>query len=117
MNNQVELHPRLGRRLLRDFCKRYDIAVTAWSPLMQGKVGQLPELAQIGNRHGKTPAQVALRWNLQSGVITIPKSVKRHRLEENAGLFDFALTPDEMAAIDGLDRDERIGPDPDNFSF
>jgi methylglyoxal/glyoxal reductase len=117
MNNQFEHHPRLGRTALRDFCAENKITVTAWSPLMQGKVGQVLELVKIGEKYRKTPAQVALRWNIQSGVITIPKSVKRERLIENANIYDFALTPDEMRQVDALDRDERIGPDPDHITF
>jgi diketogulonate reductase-like aldo/keto reductase len=84
---------------------------------MRGEIARVPELAEIGRRHGKTPAQVVLRWDVQHGVVAIPKSTRRERIEENAGIFDFELTPDEMATIDGLDQGRRIGPDPDNFNF
>lgn len=82
---------------------------------MRGKVDEISELVEIGAKHGKTPAQVALRWDLQHGVVTIPKSVRRERIISNADIFDFALTPDEMRSIDALDRGERLGPDPSTF--
>lgn len=116
--NQIEFHPYLQSRALLDFCRARQIRVEAWSPLQRG--GSLladPVVVQIAKAHGKTPAQVVLRWDLQNGVITIPKSVKPARLAENADIFDFALTAPEMAAIDALDRNERCGPDPMNFAF
>jgi diketogulonate reductase-like aldo/keto reductase len=84
---------------------------------MQGKVGQIRELREIGQRHGKTPAQVVLRWDIQHGVVTIPKSSHRERVAENAAIFDFELTPEEMARIDALDQHKRVGADPENFNF
>ena len=87
------------------------------SPLMQGKVLDLREVAAIASRHGRTISQVVLRWNIQKGVVTIPKSVRRERIEENAQIFDFELTEEDMQQIDALDRNERIGPDPDNVNF
>jgi methylglyoxal/glyoxal reductase len=117
MVNQVEMHPRLVQPELMAFCREKGIAQEAWSPLMKGKVGHVPQIQEIAQRHGKTAAQVALRWNVQHGVVTIPKSVKRERLVENAAIFDFHLSAQEMAAIDALDRHDRVGPDPDNFSF
>ncbi len=117
MVNQVEFHPRLRRQSLMDYCAAKRIQFEAWSPLMQGRFKELNELAPIAARHGKTVPQVILRWNLQHGVVTIPKSVHRSRIEENGSIFDFELSEDEMASIDALDRNERIGPDPDNFSF
>ena len=117
MVNQVEMHPRLVQSELMAFCRENRIVQEAWSPLMKGKVGQIPQIQETAKHHGKTAAQVALRWNIQHGVVTIPKSVKRERLVENAGIFDFQLTAQEMATIDALDKHERVGPDPDNFSF
>lgn len=114
--NQVEFHPLLGQRELRSFCKKHGIQLEAWSPLMQGHLDQ-PVLVEIGRKHGKSPAQVVLRWDLQSGVVTIPKSVHKERIIENAAIFDFELTADEMAQIDVLNRNKRFGPDPDNFNF
>lgn len=116
--NQIEFHPYLQSRPLVEFCRTKGIRVEAWSPLAQGggllQDGALREIAQ---RRGKTVAQVVLRWEVQSGVITIPKSTRARRLAENAGIFDFALSQDEMAAIDALDRNERVGADPLNFGF
>lgn len=116
-NNQVELHPRLVQPDLMKFCQARGITQTAWSPLMKGKVNDIPELVQIGACHGKTPVQVALRWNVQHGIVTIPKSVRPERLRENACIFDFELSPEEMRTIDSLDRNERVGAHPDHFTF
>ena len=117
MVNQVEFHPRLAQRDLVDFCRQNNVVQEAWSPLMKGRVAEIPVIREVARRHGKTPAQVVLRWNLQRGFVTIPKSVRRERLEENAALYDFQLAADDVAAIDALDRGERIGADPDNFTF
>ena len=117
MVNQVEFHPRLVPRDLMQLCRARGIVQQAWSPIMRGRVNDIPELRQIAGKHGKTVAQVVLRWDLQHGVVTIPKSVRKERLAENAGVFDFELSADEMSRIDSLDRGERTGADPDNFSF
>ncbi|MGP1909905.1 aldo/keto reductase [Metabacillus sp. JX24] len=117
MVNQVEYHPRLTQKELHAFCKENSIQLEAWSPLMQGKLLDDETLTEIAEKHGKSVAQVILRWDLQNGVITIPKSVKEHRIYDNAAIFDFELTQEEMERIDGLNRDERVGPDPDNFDF
>jgi methylglyoxal/glyoxal reductase len=117
MVNQIEYHPHLSQKPLLAFCKRMGIQPEAWSPLAQGRLTDHPALADIGDRYGKTPSQVILRWDLQNGVVTIPKSIREERLRENADLFDFALTAEEMAAIDALNLDQRVGPDPDNFNF
>ena len=113
---QVEHHPRLQQPELRGFCKESGITMQAWAPIMRGAVAQIPEVVEISRAHGKTPAQVTLRWILQHGVTTIPKSVHRERIVENAGLYDFELTGVEMATIDSLDRGERLGRDPDSFA-
>ncbi|MDX8291209.1 aldo/keto reductase [Metabacillus indicus] len=117
MVNQVEYHPRLTQKELHAFCKENSIQLEAWSPLMQGKLLDDATLTEIAEKHGKSVAQVILRWDLQNGVVTIPKSVKEHRIYDNAAIFDFELTQEEMERIDGLNRDERVGPDPDNFDF
>jgi methylglyoxal/glyoxal reductase len=117
MVNQVEFHPRLVQADLLEFCRQQGIVQEAWSPLMKGKAAEVPLLREMAEKYRKTPSQVVLRWDLQHGVVTIPKSVRRERLRENADLFDFELAPDEMAKIDALDRGERIGADPDHFSF
>jgi diketogulonate reductase-like aldo/keto reductase len=117
MVNQVEFHPRLVQPQLVDYCRRNGIVQEAWSPLMKGKVAAVPQLRKLAAKYGKTEAQVVLRWDLQRGIVMIPKSVRRERLAENADLFDFEVTPDDMASIDALDRGERLGADPDDFSF
>ncbi|WP_256757690.1 aldo/keto reductase [Cohnella sp. WQ 127256] len=117
MVDQMEHHPRLTQKELQAFCKENGIQFEAWSPLMQGQLLDNTELKEIGNKYGKSIAQVILRWNLQSGVVTIPKSTKEHRIIENASIFDFELTKEDMQQIDGLNQNLRVGPDPDNFDF
>lgn len=114
--NQVEFHPFLVQKELRSFCKEHKIQFEAWSPIMHGHLN-LIDLSEISKKYGKTPAQVVLRWDLQHEVVTIPKSVHENRIVENAGIFDFELTTDEMAYIDSLDQHRRFGGDPDNFDF
>jgi diketogulonate reductase-like aldo/keto reductase len=113
MVNQVEFHPHLTLKDLRAFCQQEGIQLEAWSPLKQGQLLDDSTLNEIGAKYGKTAAQVILRWDLQSGVVTIPKSIKEQRIIENANIFDFELTAEEMARIDGLNKDERVGSDPD----
>jgi methylglyoxal/glyoxal reductase len=115
--NQIEFHPRLVQQSLLDFCAGKKIQVEAWSPLMQGGVFKIEVLQQLAGKYGKSVAQVVLRWNLQKDVITIPKSANLLRIKENANIFDFTITPEDMAAIDQLDKHQRVGADPDNFSF
>lgn len=117
MINQVEFHPRLTQKEVRAFCKEHGIQMEAWSPLMQGELLDNEVLKGIAEKHGKSVAQIILRWDVQHGVVTIPKSTKEQRIIENAALFDFELTEDEMNQIDGLNEDRRVGPDPDNFDF
>lgn len=117
MVNQVELHPYLTQEPLRAFCAQNNIAVTAWSPLGRGGVLTDDTLVKIGEAHGKSAAQVTLRWHLQSDIIVIPKSVKPSRIEENANIFDFELSSSEMQAINELNRNQRFGQNPENFHF
>lgn len=116
MVNQVEFHPHLDQKSLRDYCKKHSIQIEAWSPLKQGELLDDPTLKKIADKHGKTTAQVIIRWDLQSEVITIPKSVKEHRIVANAAVFDFELSQNDMDMINGLNKDERVGPDPDTFN-
>ncbi|WP_088102050.1 aldo/keto reductase [Halalkalibacter urbisdiaboli] len=116
MVNQVEYHPRLTQKELHEFCKRHQIQLEAWSPLMQGGLLEEPTLVEIANKYNKSTAQVIIRWDYQNEVVTIPKSVKAHRIVENADIFDFELTAEEIANIDALNQDKRIGPDPDEFN-
>ncbi|HDR6277932.1 MULTISPECIES: aldo/keto reductase [Bacillus cereus group] len=117
MINQVEYHPRLTQKELQAFCKEQGIQMEAWSPLMQGQLLDNETLQEIAEKHGKTTAQVILRWDLQNGVITIPKSTKEHRIIANADVFNFELTKEDMEKIDALNENHRVGPDPDNFDF
>ncbi|QKG83789.1 aldo/keto reductase [Kroppenstedtia pulmonis] len=115
--NQVEYHPRLTQKELHRFCRENGIQLEAWSPLMRGEILKEETLVKIAANHGKTPAQVILRWDLQHGVVTIPKSVRPERIEQNADIFDFELSQEEMEKIDALNQNHRIGPDPDHFDF
>ncbi|MGO4108752.1 aldo/keto reductase [Paenibacillus sp. YAF4_2] len=117
MVDQVEYHPLLAQNDLRAFTRENNIQLEAWSPLMQGGLLDHPVLTEIASRHGKSVAQVILRWDLQNGVVTIPKSIKEARIIENGNVFDFELSADEIAQIDALNEDKRVGPDPDNFDF
>ncbi|MDQ0192429.1 aldo/keto reductase [Paenibacillus wynnii] len=117
MVNQVELHPYLNQQELIRFCKDHDIQMEAWSPLMQGQLFDQPILNEIATKHGKSVAQVIIRWDLQHGIVTIPKSTKEHRIIENADVFNFRLSDEEMTRIDSLHQNHRVGPDPDNFDF
>lgn len=117
MVNQVEYHPRLTQKELQSFCKEHGIQLEAWSPLMQGELLDHQILKDIANKYDKSIAQVILRWDLQNGVVTIPKSTKEHRIVENATVFDFELTEEDMKRIDDLNQNYRVGPDPDNFDF
>jgi diketogulonate reductase-like aldo/keto reductase len=117
MVNQVEYHPRLTQKQVQTFCQEHGIQLEAWSPLMQGQLLNNEVLAEIATKYNKSVAQVILRWDLQNGVVTIPKSTKEHRIIENANVFDFELTKEDMERIDDLNQNHRVGPDPDNFDF
>ncbi|SEB20804.1 Aldo/keto reductase [Thalassobacillus cyri] len=119
MVNQIELHPELHQQQTREFCKANDIQLVAWSPLARGKYLDAPVLKELAEKYDKTPAQVILRWDYQSGIVTIPKSVKKERQQENADIFDFELTDEEIKRIDELDLGEegRNGPHPDEFDY
>ncbi len=117
MVNQIEFHPLLSQIDLRSYCKENGIQIESWSPLMQGKLLDNQLLIEIGDKYNKTPAQIILRWNIQNQVVTIPKSVKEHRIVENADIFDFELTTEDVNRINGLNRNKRIGADPDNRTY
>ncbi len=115
--NQIECHPYLTQAEMKEFCAKNEIFVEAWSPLHQGgEVLQDEVVAKIAEAHGKTPAQVVLRWHLQNNSIVIPKSVTPSRIEENFNVFDFELSADEITAINNLNRNERKGPKPSEFN-
>ncbi len=116
--NQIELHPLLQQKATRAYCIDHGIAVESYSPLMRaGEALEHPVITTLAQKYEKTPAQVILRWHVQSGLIVIPKSVTPERIRENIALFDFALEENDMDAIDGMDRGQRIGSDPDTASF
>jgi len=122
--NQIELHPRLTQKPLLKACADHGIAPQSWSPLGGIRPGEQregmlkePVLVAIGKKYGKSAAQVILRWNIDLGIVAIPKSVTPSRIAENIDIFDFELTKDDIAAIDAINIDARFGPDPDNFGF
>jgi len=117
MLNQYEFHPELVQPELLHFCKQNQIQPQAWRPLMNGRVGEIKLLQELGGKYQKSPVQIVLRWDIQKGVITIPKSVHAHRIIHNADIFDFEISPQDMDKIDGLDKHARMGADPDNFKF
>jgi 2,5-diketo-D-gluconate reductase A len=114
--NQVELHPALQQHAVTVFNAAQGIATEAWSPLAQGALLADPAITEIAARHGKTPAQIILRWHLQQGRIVIPKSVTPARIRENLEVFDFDLTEADLAAVNVLERNGRTGPDPATFN-
>jgi diketogulonate reductase-like aldo/keto reductase len=116
--NQIELHPHLQQHAARAYHTRQGIATEAWSPLGQGKgLLEVPALVAISRKHGRTPAQIVLRWHLQLGNLVIPKSVTPSRIKENIEVFDFSLDVEDMAAISALDEGRRLGPDPATFNM
>ncbi|MCF3961350.1 aldo/keto reductase [Streptomyces fuscigenes] len=114
--NQVELHPGLQQRAVREFGARHGIVTEAWSPLAQGALLAEDTVTAVAERHGRTPAQVVLRWHLQSGNVVIPKSVTPERIRQNLDVFGFELSEADMDALAALDRGMRTGPDPDTFN-
>jgi 2,5-diketo-D-gluconate reductase A len=115
--NQIEVHPFLTNDEARAANAEHGIATEAWSPIAQGLVLDNPVIGGIATEHGKTPAQVVLRWHVQRGDIVFPKSVTRSRVEENFDIFDFELSDSEVGFISALNKDERTGPNPDEFNY
>ncbi|AKN30367.1 glyoxal reductase [Clostridium carboxidivorans P7] len=112
MVNQVEFHPYLVQNNLIEFCKKHNIQLEAWSPLMRGKVFEIPLLKELSNKYKKTISQIVLRWDLQMGIVTIPKSTSPSRIKENADLFDFEISKEDIDKIKKLNINFRIGMDP-----
>ncbi|MGY3205269.1 aldo/keto reductase [Streptomyces sp. TE5632] len=111
--DQIELHPHLQQRAAREYHAQQGIATEAWSPLGQGKgLLEVPAIVAIAQKHGRTPAQVVLRWHIQLGNVVIPKSVTPSRIKENIDVFGFSLDTEDLAAISALDEGRRLGPDP-----
>lgn len=115
--NQIEFHPHLTQEEVRAFCKEKGIQAEAWSPLMNGSLLEESLIQQLASKYGKTPAQIVLRYDVQHGVVTIPKTMTPARMTENLTVFDFALTEKEMAQLDALNDGLRCGPDPEKFNF
>lgn len=114
--NQFECNPYLTRRELRRYCKEHGIVSEAWSPLGRGAAFDEPVLKELADKYGKTAAQIILRYDIQNDIVTIPKSVKDERIQQNADVFDFELSAEEIEKIDSLNRDEMHG-NPDNVDF
>lgn len=115
--NQVEFHPELIQPDLLEYCKNKGIQMEAWSPIMKGKVNDIPLIQELAAKYGKTPVQIVLRWDIQKGVVTIPKSVTPERIISNADIFDFELNTEDINKIDRLDKNARIGGHPDFITF
>lgn len=115
--NQVEFHPYLFLPDLLEFCKAHDIQLEAWSPLAKGQVAADPRIQKLAEKYQRTPAQIVLRWDLQHGIVTIPKSTHAERIAENTRIFDFELSAADMQALDAMNEGRRTGPDPDNVNF
>jgi diketogulonate reductase-like aldo/keto reductase len=113
--NQVEFHPFLYQEDLLEYCTRRNIFLEAWSPLTRARYLDQEVITEIARAHGRTPAQVLLRWDLQHRVITIPRSTSEEHIRENGQIFDFELSDEEMKRLDGLNNGTRVGPDPDTF--
>ncbi|MDS0980054.1 aldo/keto reductase [Staphylococcus hominis] len=113
--NQVEFHPYFTQEKLRKYLEAQNIYMESWSPFMNAQILNDGTLNEIGKEVNKTAAQVIIKWNMQHNVVVIPKSVTSSRIEENIDVFDFELSADQMKRIDDLNKDQRIGPDPDTF--
>ncbi|MFB4163606.1 aldo/keto reductase [Alteribacillus sp. JSM 102045] len=117
MVNQVEFHPRLFQKGLLEYCQNHDIQLEAWRPLGKGDLLGEDVVTRIAEKHGKTPAQVLIRWCLENKVVTIPKSVTPERIKSNADVFDFSLDTEDLQAIDGMNENQRYGYHPDDFPY
>ena len=113
--NQVECHPYFQQTKLHTYCKEKGIIMQAWGPLAQGKIFGDKELEKLAAKYGKTVAQFVIRWELQSGITTIPKSINQDRIVSNADVFDFEIDQNDMEAMKKFDTGTRIGPDPHDF--
>lgn len=117
MVDQVELHPYLQQPELQEYCATAGIVLQAWAPVMRGRVAEVPEIIAIAERHGVSPYQVSIRWVLQQGMSAIPKSVHPDRVRENADVFGFDLSAEEMAVMASLDQGLRVGRHPDSWGL
>ncbi len=115
MVNQFEFHPELVQPELLKFCRENQIQPEAWRPIMKGRVNEIELLQELAEKYRKSPVQIVLRWDIQKGVVTIPKSVTPERIISNAAVFDFELAEEDVALIDKLDRNVRMGEDPNQI--
>ena len=115
--NQIELHPKLSQEELRNFLELHDIKVQAWSPLMQGQLLDNEVLKKIADKHGKSVAQIILRWDIQQDILVNVKSIKSERMIANRQIIDFSLDSEDMKAINSLNEELRVGPNPEHFNF
>lgn len=115
--NQVEFHPELTQPELLKFCSSKNIVIEAWSPLMRGKIFSMDVLKELSEFYNKTIPQIVLRWNVQLGVVTIPKSSTRERIKDNFNIFDFEISKEHMERINSLNKNLRTSHDPDNIDF
>src|SRR5699024_6017448 len=117
MVNQLEYHPQLAQKEMRGFCDEHEIQLEAWAPLTRGAFFDDPVIQELAEKYGKTPAQIVSRWDVQTGVSTIQTSVTPERIRPNIDRVDFEMTEGDTERLDTLDTHERLGKDPDNFSF
>ncbi|AIO00936.1 prostaglandin f synthase, putative [Leishmania panamensis] len=115
MVNQVEMHPHFQQKALRAYCAEKNIALTAWRPLGKGALLTEPKLAELAEKHKKSAAQVIIRWFVQLGVIVIPKSSHEEHIRQNFDVFDFELSQEDMQALESMDKNSRIGFNPESF--
>lgn len=115
--NQIELHPQLQQIETQEFCKKHNILIEAWAPLGKARYFDHPTLVKLANKHKKTSAQIIIRWQFQSGIITIPKSVRKERQEENVDIFDFELSDEDIKEMELMNLEKRIGKHPDEFDY
>jgi len=114
--NQMEYHPWLQQPELHSFCKDNNIQLEAWSPLTRGRKFDDPVLVKLSEKYGKSPAQILIRWDIQKGVVTIPKSVTITRIKDNIDVFDFVITKADMEVLNGCDEELRFGSNPHDFT-
>jgi diketogulonate reductase-like aldo/keto reductase len=117
MVNQLECHPRLVQKDLLDYLEKEEVVMEAYSPLMRGEIMHIPLLKKLSEKYNRSIAQIVLRWNLERGIVVLPKSVTSSRIKENYDIFDFSLSAEDVEAINALNTDTRTGADPDHFDF
>jgi methylglyoxal/glyoxal reductase len=117
MVDQVEFHPKLTQEVLREFLKNENIMMESYSPLIRGGILDIPLLQDLSNKYKKSISQIVLRWNIQKGIVVLPKSVTPSRIKENFEIFNFDLDVEDIKDIDALNENFRTGADPDNFDF